>query len=104
MEARETRRDRSWRYARRTQEAHLRAVHPDGRVDCPCEQSVWFFAKRKAVGCDCRKRRRGQPKVSRGPCYGPEVRDAVRTRIEGRRVCDRWRAWVAVHAPDDFVD
>ena len=103
MKVREARRDRSWRYARRAQGAHLRAVHPDGRVDCPCEQSVGFFAKRKAVGCDCRKRRRGQPKVSRGPCYGPEVRDAVRTRIEGRRVCDRWRAWVAVHAPDDFV-
>jgi hypothetical protein len=67
MEARETRRDRSWRHARRAQQEHLRAVHPDGRVDCPCEQqSVWFFAKRKSVGCDYRKRRRGQPKVGLG--------------------------------------
>ena len=41
------RRHRSWTYARRVQQIHLRQAHTDGAVACVCERSVWFFEKRK---------------------------------------------------------
>jgi hypothetical protein len=63
VEPREKRRDRTWRKARRTQLEHFKAVHPNGIPDCACEFSVWMFAKRKAVGSDCRKKKVGQPKI-----------------------------------------
>lgn len=42
--------DRTWAKAYKAQREHLSTVHPDGAVDCVCERSVWYFAKRKAVG------------------------------------------------------
>jgi hypothetical protein len=44
------RRHHSWIYARRAQRTHLRQVHHDGTLDCICEQSVWYFEKRKSLG------------------------------------------------------
>jgi len=87
MKKREDRRDRSWRAARRRQQIHLRKIHPDGALDCVCERSVWYFAKRPLEPCDCRRRKRGAPKVSIGLCYGSGLRPAVRRRIDGRRLC-----------------
>jgi len=52
MKVREARRDRSWRYARRAQGTHLRAVHPDGRVDWrPLTRND---AQRARAGYTCR--------------------------------------------------
>lgn len=68
MKHREARRDSSYRASKRAQRVHLSMVHPTGKVDCVCEKSAWFFRKRKSVGCDCRGRRHGQPKLGRGPC------------------------------------
>ena len=44
------RRSRTWARARKAQRVHLETVHPDGVPDCLCERSIWYFAKRKAVG------------------------------------------------------
>ena len=91
MKKREVRRDRDWRYGRRTQLEHLRQVHPDGVLDCACENSTWFFRKRKAVGCDCRKRKHGQPKLTTGPCNGLGMaRPSLIERRQGRKLCKDW--------------
>ena len=92
MKKREIRRDRDYRYGRKTQRIHLRWVHPDGVLDCACENSVWFFTKRKAIGCDCRKRKHGQPKRSTGPCnsYGMMPRQSLVERRKGRKLCKDW--------------
>jgi hypothetical protein len=91
VKKREDRRDRSWRAARRRQRIHLRKIHPDGVVDCACERSVWYFETTPLEPCDCRRRKRGAPKISLGPCYGSgSLRPAVRARIETRRLCRRW--------------
>jgi len=55
--------------ARRAQLDHFRVVHPNGVPDCPCEFWVWMFAKRKAAGCGCLKKKPGQPKRGVGICY-----------------------------------
>ena len=103
MEKREDRRDRSWRYAARAQREHLRVVHPTGVVDCICEQSVLYFRKRKSLGCRCRGRKRGQPKVGAGCCYGyGALRPAVAARIEGARLVRQWRQALTGHLPDDI--
>jgi hypothetical protein len=44
------RRHTTWTKARKAQQAHLSMVHWDGALDCVCERSVWYFAKRKSVG------------------------------------------------------
>jgi hypothetical protein len=58
-----------------------------GTVDCVCEQSVLYFQKRKALGCNCRGRRRGRPKLGSGICHGWSYRLAVIERIRWR---ERW--------------
>ncbi len=83
---REDRRDRTVRVGARRRKLHLARVHPDGALDCPCERSVWWFAKRRALGCDCRGRKHGAPKTGCGMCGGWEYRDAVRDRIDGKRL------------------
>jgi hypothetical protein len=87
VEQREKRRDRTYRAAARAQRAHLEIVHPGGTVDCICERFALYFKKRKGLGCDCRKRQHGAPKISPGLCYGcgsyrPAVRDRIRWREE----------------------
>jgi hypothetical protein len=44
------RRRRTLIKARKAQQVHLQTTHPDGALDCVCERSVWYFAKRKSLG------------------------------------------------------
>jgi len=102
-EKREDRRDRTWRYAAKTRREHLRVVHPDGKVDCTCELSAWFFRKGKSVGCRCHRHPPGRPKIAWG-CGGggTQWQDTVVERIAGRRLCRAWREQVRSVEPDDL--
>ena len=74
--------------AARRRADHLRRIHPDGVVDCVCELSKTYFAKRTSGGCDCRKRRRGNPRVASGMCC-VEARDRIyEWRLEDRLLRD----------------
>jgi hypothetical protein len=103
VKKREDRRDRTWRKGARRRRDHLRLVHPNGVVDCVCELSVWRFAKRRALGCDCRSRTRGNPKVGNGLCARGDgkYRPAVTQRIAGRRAVRHWIAAADVEDVDD---
>ena len=102
MEAREERRDRTWRYGARARREHLRVVHPDGALDCVCERSVWKFAKGKSLGCRCSTRKHGAPKVGTGVCGGGyNYRPAVLERIASKRLC---RAWADAVLSSDLLD
>lgn len=111
MEAREKRRDRTIRYGARARAEHLRVVHPSGpeTADCVCERSVWFFAKKKSLGCSCRKHVRqsfGSPKLAGSLCHlGRSVHGyhpGVAERIAGRRLTRAWLFEVESGAlPDD---
>ncbi len=97
MEKREERRDRTIRYGARARAVHLRAVHPDGVIDCVCERSVWWFAKKKSLGCSCKKHVRqnfGSPKLAGSLCHlDRSVRGyhpGVAERIAGRRLTRAW--------------
>lgn len=97
MEKREIRRDRTIRYGERARAAHLRVVHPNGVVDCICERSAWFFAKKKSLGCSCKKhvgQSFGSPKLAGSLCHlGRSVRGyhpGVAERIAGRRLTHAW--------------
>ncbi len=98
------RRDRSWRYARWAQRVHLARVHPTGEVDCVCERSVWYFRKGKAVGCRCRAKKKGAPKLPGGLCSLGEgkYRDTVAERIRGRRLTREWERQLGALDPDDI--
>lgn len=105
MEKREIRRDRTIRYGARARAEHLRVVHPDGRfdapaaraADCVCERSVWWFAKKKSLGCSCRKHVRpgfGSPKLAGSLCHLNRsergYHPTVVMRIEGKRLAAAW--------------
>lgn len=93
MKKREVRRDRTYRKGARRRRDHLRAVHPNGVIDCVCELSVWRFAKRKGLGCEkCRGRMPGNPKVPCGLCSRGDNkwRPAVVERIAGKRLVREW--------------
>lgn len=104
VEARERRRDWSWQYARRAQRTYLRVLHPTGNLDCTCERSVWYFEKRKALGCRCRSRKAGNPKLGTGSCQGHDYRLAVVARIAGRREARTWKAELVAGAEADDVE
>jgi hypothetical protein len=91
VEPREKRRDMTWRKVRRTQLVHFKVVHPNGTLDCPCEFSVWMFAKRKPVGCGCRKKKFGQPKSGSGVCHS--IGESIRARRSWRAEAFRWLRW-----------
>lgn len=55
-------------YSRKRQKAHRSLVHPDSQLDCACEGAPFYFSKRRAVGCPCRKKRFGAPRRSIGCC------------------------------------
>jgi len=103
------RRDRTIRYGGRARAVHLRAVHPDGVLDCVCERSVWWFAKKKSLGCNCRKHVRsgfGSPKLAGSLCHlGLSVRGyhpGIAERIAGHRLISGWlRDLRAGVLPDD---
>ena len=102
MEKRESRRDRTYRYGLRARRVHLRVVHPNGTPDCICEKSAWFFAKAKSVGCRCRRKKRGNPKVGASLCAGcGSYHESVKERIRGRRLARAWLSEVRGSDPDD---
>jgi hypothetical protein len=90
VEQRERRRDLTYRAALRAQREHLQVVHPDGRPDCACERSPLYFRKRKSLGCDCRGRKHGNPKIGTGACHGGHRRLAVEQRVAWRQERHRW--------------
>jgi hypothetical protein len=62
---------RTWVKALRARHEHLAIVHPDGMLDGVCERSVWYVAKRKALGhrhhCEmCHPRYRNRSTRTRG--------------------------------------
>ena len=102
MKKREVRRDRTIRAGERARREHLRVIHPSGPVDCVCEFSPWFFAKRGAVSCHCKRNRKGNPKVACSICHGFGYHPSVRERIAGNRASHAWlRAVVSGVAADD---
>ena len=85
MEDRGDRRSRTDRYVRRA----LRAWLSLGNNPVP----LGPFAKGKANGCRCRRKRKGQPKIARGCkfggfCYQPGTEE----RIAGKRLVKVWRS------------
>lgn len=70
--------------AARRRADHLRRIHRDGAVDCVCELSRTYFSKRTSGGCDCRKRRKGRPRVASGMCCIEERERIYEWRLEGR--------------------
>jgi hypothetical protein len=91
VEKREDRRDKSIRYGERARAVHMRVVHPDGTPDCICEQSAWWFAKRKSLGCNCRRRWPGRPKLALSLCHGAgRYHPSVVERIAGGRLAHAW--------------
>jgi hypothetical protein len=62
---------------------------------------VTMIKQRKKSDCSCSGHPSGQPKVSRGPCYGYGVRSAVRERIRGKRI---ERTWLAAIELEDVED
>jgi hypothetical protein len=103
MGKRGERRVRTLRYSLRAQRTHLRVVHPDGALDCICERSVWYFRKRKSLGCDCRGRRHGAPKLPGGMCYlsDGDYRPAVLERIASKRLARAWQSAIGAIDPLD---
>lgn len=93
LKKREDRRDRTMRYGARARKIHLRTVHPNGAVDCVCEFSVWKFAKGKSLGCHCRKKIYGNPKIGTGICHNYDDLNN-RQRIDSRRLCRAWNSSV----------
>ena len=103
MKGREERRDRTIRYGERARRIHLRQAHPNGSIDCVCEQSAWFFAKGKAVGCRCRRRWPGRPKLALSTCHGAGYgyHPSVVERIAGSRLARGWLSEQRGAEPDD---
>lgn len=63
---------------------------------------VGRYRKGKAVGCNCRKRKRGQPKRGGGICYSPNLRPSVMKRIQNKRLCRAWKEAVRWNDPLDI--
>lgn len=103
MKKREDRRDRTIRYGEAARKTHLRVVHPDGVVDCVCERSAWRFAKRKSLGCGCRRVQRGlSPKIAGSLCHGGGgYHPCVVERIAGKRLAHAWLLESRGGHPDD---
>jgi hypothetical protein len=95
---------RYWAATRSSRRArhHSSIVHQDGALDCVCEGASFYFSKRRALGCNCRKRRRGQPRVGIGDKFDArrriyqerrqrrEILGAIllgRIEVEGDEVC-----------------
>ena len=63
---RDLRRYRTLIHAQQRQRLHLSRVHLNQTPDCVCEQAALYFSKRRAFGCNCRKRRHGAPRLGTG--------------------------------------
>jgi hypothetical protein len=103
------RRERTIRYGGRARAEHLRVVHPDGAIDCVCERSTWWFAKKKSLGCSCRKHvRGGSPKLAGSLCHlsGSErgYHPTVVARIEGKQLAAAWVKMIRSGVERDDVE
>ncbi len=59
-----------------------------------------MIKQRKKRDCSCSGHPRGRPHYSHGPCYGFELRPAVRERIAGRRLERAWQRSVDPESED----
>jgi hypothetical protein len=57
-----------------------------------------MIKQRKKSDCNCSGHPNGRPKIAHGPCFGDQLREAVKERIRGRR---QERAWLRSASPDD---
>lgn len=73
--ARDLRRYQALIHAQQRQRLHLSRVHPNQTPDCVCEQSALYFSKRRAFGCNCRKKRHGAPRVGTGDKF--DLREGI---------------------------
>lgn len=97
------RRRRTLTVAARRRAIHLRAIHSGKveNVDCVCELADFYFAKRTSHACDCRKRRKGRPRVDCGMCHSG-MRDRIyEWRQETRKLRE---AVVSGRDPEEVVD
>lgn len=60
-----------------------------------------MIKQRKKRDCSCSGHPTGQPKVSRGPCYGYGLRAAVRERIRGKEIERAWRESISLEDVED---
>lgn len=99
MEKRESRRDRTWRAARRQQLIRLRSCFG---LDRWSTKGTYYYAKRTALGCRCTGRHPGSPKTGTGCCMGGP-RPAWVERVKGNRMVRAWmKALREGVAPDDL--
>jgi len=64
-----------------------------------------MIKQRKQHDCVCSGHPRGRPKITHGPCYGDQLREAVKERIRSRRQEREWRAGLqALAAQVDQTD
>jgi hypothetical protein len=59
---------------------------------------VTMIKQRKKRDCGCSGHPRGRQKIAHGPCYGDQLRGAVKERLRGRL---QERAWLRSAAPED---
>ena len=65
--------------------------------------SPFAFAKDKSVGCRCRRRTRGSPKIPGGICRGNssgKYQASVHERIEGKKLCKDWERVINIYDSD----
>lgn len=84
--------------ALRRRKDHLSVVHGGAEdVDCVCELADTYFAKRKSRSCDCRKRKKGNPRVACGMCDIGNRDRIYDWRREARVLQDAVRAGRTLH-------
>ncbi len=114
MEKREDRRARTFRHGSRVKTTRLRVCNRDYSDFGPswmrpgafaldaASRSPLGFAKAKALGCGCLRKKRGNPKVSTSCGTGCGYHETVVERIEGSRICRRLSQVVRAGGdPDD---
>lgn len=99
MKKREVRRHRTFTYGKRAQQVHLRVL---GSAPSP-----GFFAKRKSIGCRCRRRvRNGSPKIVGSLCHRGDgnYHPCVLERIQGRRITEVWMGLLRAGTQGDDIE
>jgi hypothetical protein len=72
---RDLRRYQALIHARQRRRLHLSRVHLNQAPDCACERAALYFSKRRAFGCNCRKKKPGAPRVGTGDKF--DAREAI---------------------------
>lgn len=49
-----------------------------------------MLKRQRKRDCGCSGHPHGRPKITRGPCYGCGLRKAVKERILGKKLVQRW--------------